>query len=103
MRHNLQLRIAPHDGSHDSYCARAFGKGHLGIGAIGVGYVFYLVAMAGDVDERRMKLHQRVYALIESAHIAPFQWGHQFETGERTMAVCYDVNNFHVLLSGKAL
>ena len=94
MGHNLQCGVAAHDGSHDGYGAGALGQRHLRIGAVAIGHIFHLVAMAGDVDEWRMELHQRVNAVIEAAHIAAFQWGHQLETGEGLRCGLDDVNNF---------
>ena len=96
VRHDFQLGVAAHDGCHDGHRAGSLGQRHAGVGAVAVGDVFHFVAVAGDVDEGRLELHQRVEALIEAACVAALQGRNEFEAGEGTLAAAEDVDDFHV-------
>ena len=94
VRHNLQLRIAAHNGGNDSHSTWSLGQRHLSVGAVSVGYVFHLVAMTGDIDEGWRKLHQRVDAVVKTGNVTAFQGRHEFETGKRLFTVIQDVDDF---------
>ena len=98
MGHNLKVGIAAHDGGYDGDGAGTACEGHAGVGAVGVGHIFHFVAVAGDVDEGGIELHERVEAVIKAADFAPLERGNEFETGKGFVTLPEYINDFHVLV-----
>ena len=98
VRHHLQVRIATDDGAHDGRRTGALGHRHLLKRAISIRHILHLVAMAGHVDERRLKLHQRFNAVVQPTHVAALERRHKFKTGERSLRTIDDVDDFHIVV-----
>ena len=75
----------------------SLGQCHLPVRAVAIRHIFHLVTVAGDIDERRLKLHQRVDAIVETANVAALERWHEFETGKRLLRTIEDVDDFHIL------
>ncbi len=92
MRHHLDIEAA-HDGRRDGQCAGALGQGQARVGAIAVVDIFHLVAVTGDVDKRRGKLHERFNGRIEAHRIVALEGRHYLERGKGLVAAVDDVDN----------
>ena len=98
MRHNLQLGITAHDGSHDGNCARSLRQSHPRKSAVAIGHELNLITVASDVYEGRLELHQWVEALVETACVTSLQGRNELETGERTSFTVENIDDFHVMI-----
>lgn len=98
--HDVYLGILSHDGRDDGDGGRPAREGEPCEGAVGIGVVLHFVAMAGDVDERRAELHQRLQDAEQTLGIGALQRRNNLERGEgASLALADDVDDFHRLIN----
>src|SRR6185312_2863157 len=74
VRHGIHL-VAVHDGSTNRHCSGAFAVRYLLEQAAIVLFIDIIFSMISYVNKRRLKLHQRVYCVVNTLYALPFYRG----------------------------